>query len=130
MEQDIGFEPMTFSLATKHSTTELILHCLAESIGVEPIHPLLNDRLAICCLAARPTFLNSATYSLNHFQSCCTRLERRVSQILYGRILAEGRRVELHPRLSRTWFSRPVAGPSPLHYLPLFGALEWNRTTN
>ena len=25
MEQDIGFEPMTFSLATKHSTTELIL---------------------------------------------------------------------------------------------------------
>jgi hypothetical protein len=26
MEQDIGFEPMTFSLATKHSTTELILH--------------------------------------------------------------------------------------------------------
>ena len=32
--------------------------------------------------------------------------------------LAEGRRVELHPRLSRTWFSRPVAGPSPLHYLP------------
>ena len=28
MEQDIGFEPMTFSLATKHSTTELILHCI------------------------------------------------------------------------------------------------------
>ena len=26
MEQDIGFEPMTFSLATRHSTTELILH--------------------------------------------------------------------------------------------------------
>ena len=26
LEQDIGFEPMTFSLATKHSTTELILH--------------------------------------------------------------------------------------------------------
>ena len=25
MEQDIGFEPMTFSLATRHSTTELIL---------------------------------------------------------------------------------------------------------
>jgi len=25
LEQDIGFEPMTFSLATKHSTTELIL---------------------------------------------------------------------------------------------------------
>jgi hypothetical protein len=28
LEQDIGFEPMTFSLATKHSTTELILHLL------------------------------------------------------------------------------------------------------
>jgi hypothetical protein len=25
LEQDIGFEPMTFSLATRHSTTELIL---------------------------------------------------------------------------------------------------------
>ena len=28
MEQDIGFEPMTFSLATKHSTSEVILHCV------------------------------------------------------------------------------------------------------
>jgi hypothetical protein len=26
LERDIGFEPMTFSLATKHSTTELIPH--------------------------------------------------------------------------------------------------------
>jgi len=26
MEQDIGLEPMAFSLATRHSTTELILH--------------------------------------------------------------------------------------------------------
>ena len=32
--------------------------------------------------------------------------------------MAEGRRVELHPHFCRTWFSRPVAGPSPLHYLP------------
>jgi hypothetical protein len=36
MEQDIGFEPMTFSLATKHSTTELILHHLASRQGLEP----------------------------------------------------------------------------------------------
>ena len=36
LEQDIGFEPMTFSLATRHSTTELILHCLAEALGIEP----------------------------------------------------------------------------------------------
>jgi hypothetical protein len=28
---------------------------MAESIGVEPIHPLLSDGLAIRCLAARPT---------------------------------------------------------------------------
>ena len=28
---------------------------MAESIGVEPIHPLLDDGLAIRCLAARPT---------------------------------------------------------------------------
>jgi len=32
--------------------------------------------------------------------------------------MAESRGVEPHPRLSRTWFSRPVAGPSPLHYFP------------
>ena len=36
VEQDIGFEPMTFSLATKHSTTELILHCLVQPPGIEP----------------------------------------------------------------------------------------------
>ena len=37
MEQDIGFEPMTFSLATKHSTTELILHkTLVDRGGIEP----------------------------------------------------------------------------------------------
>lgn len=37
MEQDIGFEPMTFSLATKHSTTELILHNnLVDRGGIEP----------------------------------------------------------------------------------------------
>ena len=36
VEQDIGFEPMTFSLATKHSTTELILHCVAYPQGLEP----------------------------------------------------------------------------------------------
>ena len=29
LEQDIGFEPMTFSLATRHSTTELILRYAA-----------------------------------------------------------------------------------------------------
>jgi hypothetical protein len=38
VEQDIGFEPMTFSLATKHSTTELILHSVAEGRRVE-LHP-------------------------------------------------------------------------------------------
>jgi hypothetical protein len=32
MEQDIGFEPMTFSLATKHSTTELILHNMVAGV--------------------------------------------------------------------------------------------------
>ena len=31
---------------------------MAESIGVEPIHPLLSDGLAIRCLAARPTLRN------------------------------------------------------------------------
>ena len=31
---------------------------LAESIGIEPIHRLPSDRLAICCLTARPTLRN------------------------------------------------------------------------
>ena len=50
VEQDIGLEPMTISLATKYSSTELILQGLAESIGVEPIHLLLSDGLANRCL--------------------------------------------------------------------------------
>ena len=29
---------------------------LAESIGIEPMHPFLNDGLANRCLATRPTF--------------------------------------------------------------------------
>ena len=80
MEQDIGFEPMTFSLATRHSTTELILHCLAESIGIEPIHPLLNDSLANCCnnrSANSPLFGGSGEirthgpFTVDSFQDCC-----------------------------------------------------------
>ena len=30
--------------------------------------------------------------------------------------------------VKRTWFSRPVAGPSPLHYFPLSGVGDRNRT--
>lgn len=32
--------------------------------------------------------------------------------------MADSGGVEPHPPLSRTWFSRPVAGPSPLHHYP------------
>ena len=33
LEQDTGLEPVTFSLATKHSTTELILHLFGGPTG-------------------------------------------------------------------------------------------------
>ena len=35
VEQDIGFEPMTFSLATRHSTTELILQIVVPHDRIE-----------------------------------------------------------------------------------------------
>ena len=37
---------------------------MAEHVGIEPTHPLLNDRLAICCLnrsANAPKFLYNYT---------------------------------------------------------------------
>jgi hypothetical protein len=47
LEQDIGFEPMTFSLATKHSTTELILRITTYKVrNNESIQA--NSRYAIC----------------------------------------------------------------------------------
>ena len=45
MEQDIGFEPMTFSLATKHSTTELILHCICPGFTPGVPHVVITAAL-------------------------------------------------------------------------------------
>ena len=43
LEQDIGFEPMTFSLATKHSATELILQLLVPPKRLELSHPKIPE---------------------------------------------------------------------------------------
>ena len=53
-----GFEPLTYGFEDRYDIHFTKDPLLAESIGVEPIHPLLNDRLATCCLAARPTLRN------------------------------------------------------------------------
>ena len=53
VEQDIGFEPMTFSLATRHSTTELILHknlfTILQITIIQLRHIIIqSDRYCIC----------------------------------------------------------------------------------
>jgi hypothetical protein len=101
---------------------------LAESIGFEPMHPLLNDGLANRCLnhSANLPYWNTLEepwradiyYLLSTgwtpYQSDMNILPR-VNVLQYG-----GRQRSRTPStFGRTWFSRPVAGPSPLHYLPL-----------
>jgi hypothetical protein len=50
MEQDARVELATFSLATRHSTTELILQNMAVSVGLEPTMPF-GDGLTVRCNA-------------------------------------------------------------------------------
>ena len=54
LEQDIGFEPMTFSLATKHSTTELIPHIcvLPSGLSAQPTAVYLTVALAFSFIGA------------------------------------------------------------------------------
>jgi actin-like ATPase involved in cell morphogenesis len=47
LERDIGFEPMTFSLATKHSTTELIPHTTTYKVRNNGSIQA-NSRITIC----------------------------------------------------------------------------------
>lgn len=42
---------------------------MAESIGLEPMHPNRDDRLAICCITTLPTLHHNAnTFSLFVYQ--------------------------------------------------------------
>ena len=92
-----GYQNRTgdWTLARFCFAPKLILHLLAESIRFELMHLFLNDSLANCWFNHSP---NSP---------------------LHWRKAEESNSI----RFLRTWFSRPVAGPSPLHYLPdaLFG---------
>ena len=88
---------------------------LADGVGLEPTHRFPDDRLATCCLATRPTFhgipTGNRTPDNGLGNRCVTTTPSRNK-------LAESGGVEPHPRLSRTVFSRHVAGPSPLHHSP------------
>ena len=48
----MGIEPILKESQSRVLTVTLRSHLksLAEHVGIEPTHPLLNDRLAICCL--------------------------------------------------------------------------------
>ena len=50
-----GFEPLPYGFEDRYDIHFTKDPLLAESIGIEPIHPLLSDGLAIRCLTARPT---------------------------------------------------------------------------
>ena len=84
--------------------TELRPHCMAESIGVEPIHRLPSDGLAIRCLAARPTLLF---------------------------VLAETVRFELTDLLQSTVFKTVAINQALPHFLKLFWlrSLESNQAS-
>ena len=50
-----GVEPLPYGFEDRYDIHFTKDPLLAESIGIEPIHPLLSDGLAIRCLTARPT---------------------------------------------------------------------------
>ena len=85
VEQDIGFEPMTFSLATRHSTTELILRmdrllitlysaCQGEFlVGVQGFEPWTPCSQSRCATRLRYTPTESIFYTvLGWLATSCT----------------------------------------------------------
>ena len=110
LEQDIGFEPMTFSLATRHSTTELTPLRISKSHYQTFSDVLIATHLKVAyhqILIRRPVSLESKGTPQPSYRNGCVRLdsnqrprayETRHLPLIYAAIIYVGR-----PRKSRTF---------------------------
>ena len=110
--------PEPLVLETSALPIELAIHYLAERLGLEPRN-LLSQ---VDGLANRSDTITGPFQNLvppRELESRTFRLSSGCSnQLSYGGIYGGRQKSRTPSAFGRTWFSRPVAGPSPLHYLP------------
>ena len=113
----MGIEPILKESQSRVLTVTLRPHLkiLAEDIGFEPMRRFLSDSLANCSrnrLGNLPNLVQPVGIEP-------TSMVLQTTAMTTSAKVAWRKAEESNPiPVKRTWFSRPVAGPAPLHYFP------------